>query len=122
MTSPKNIKDIKITLIGKIIRRTNIDELPQLFNILKGDMSFVGPRPCLASQLDLIALRKENLSLNLKPGLTGIAQIKSYNGMTVQKKSELDGIYAKNFSYIRFRDIVKNIFIFTKNSSCLLRV
>jgi O-antigen biosynthesis protein WbqP len=93
------MKGVKTTLIGKIIRRTNIDELPQLINILRGHMSIVGPRPALANQVDLIKMRTANHSINLKPGLTGLAQINSYNNMSENEKSKFDGIYAGQYSF-----------------------
>ena len=94
------INCMKISIIGKILRRTNFDELPQLLNILFGDMSIVGPRPSLASQKDLNKLRLLNKSLSLKPGLTGLAQINSYDGMDFKKKAYYDGIYFKNKSFL----------------------
>ncbi len=89
---------IRLTWIGRLIRRTNIDELPQLFNILLGDMSFVGPRPALSSQIELVNLRKSNGSLFCKPGLTGLAQISSFDGMSVYEKVLLDGQYVQSIS------------------------
>lgn len=92
------VGEIKITWIGKIIRRTNLDELPQLLNILKGDMSVVGPRPPIPHQLELIDIRKENQSIEARPGLTGLAQIRSFDGMSVSKKAAYDGEYVKNIT------------------------
>ena len=94
----KNISSDKLELktisnVGKFIRRTSIDELPQLFNILKGDMSFVGPRPPLMSQEKLIYLRKKNKSICSKPGLTGLAQIKGFTGMSIEQKAYYDHKY-----------------------------
>jgi O-antigen biosynthesis protein WbqP len=94
--SSDKLKEIKISKIGFLLRRSNIDELPQLINILYGDMTFVGPRPCLESQYELIDLRKLNKSILCTPGLTGLAQINSYNNMTYAEKSYYDGLYAKN--------------------------
>ena len=94
------IEKIKISKLGLFIRRLSIDELPQLFNILCGDMSFVGPRPCIDSQKELINLRKLNGSYKLRPGLTGLAQIKSYDFMKVSVKAKLDGIYYKKYNFI----------------------
>lgn len=90
---------IKLTWIGHLIRRTNIDELPQLFNILIGDMSVVGPRPPILSQQELINHRKENRSILCRPGLTGLAQISSFDGMSVYQKAILDGQYANSISF-----------------------
>lgn len=98
---PSNeISNIKLSPIGSFIRRLNIDELPQLINIIRGEMSIVGPRPSLIMQKDLIDIRKKNLSLNLRPGLTGLAQIKSFDGMSVEEKAYFDGIYYKKISFI----------------------
>jgi O-antigen biosynthesis protein WbqP len=91
---------VQLTWIGKLIRRTNIDELPQLFNIFKGDMSIVGPRPPIASQLELIELRKNNGALSLAPGLTGLAQISSFDGMSFAEKAHFDGLYAKDVRFL----------------------
>ena len=94
------INNLDISFIGKLIRRTNLDELPQLFNIIKGDMSLVGPRPSLLSQVELIGLRKSNNSLSCLPGLTGLAQVNSYDAMSYQKKAYYDGLYYKKISFI----------------------
>lgn len=85
---------LPITRIGRFIRRTNIDELPQLFNILRGDMSVVGPRPPIPAQETLVAARRANGALAVRPGLTGLAQIESYDGMPESEKAEWDGRYA----------------------------
>lgn len=90
---------IRLTWVGRLIRRTNIDELPQLLNILRGDMSFVGPRPALSSQIELVNARKSNGSLFCKPGLTGLAQISSFNGMSVYEKATLDGKYVQSITF-----------------------
>ena len=92
--------NIFITPIGKFIRRTSIDEIPQLWSIFIGDMSFVGPRPALYSQFDLIELRTiHNIHL-IKPGLTGWAQINGRDEITIQKKIELDYYYLINKSFL----------------------
>lgn len=92
-------KKLKITPFGKFIRRTSLDELPQLINILKGDMSLIGPRPPIPSQENLIRLRKGNGALNCRPGLTGLAQINSYDFMSEEEKAKWDGIYANAISF-----------------------
>ena len=110
-----SLEKIKITKIGKLLRRTNADELPQLINILKGDMSFVGPRPCLDTQQELIKLRKLNNVCDLRAGLTGLAQVNSYNGMSLDKKSLYEEIYLRNISFILdFSIILKTFFYLLK--------
>lgn len=64
-----------VTPVGKVLRHYKLDELPQIWNVLIGDMSFVGPRPCLPSQIELIAARRANGTLSLRPGITGVAQV-----------------------------------------------
>ena len=106
------IGSVNISWIGRLIRRTNLDELPQLINILKGDMSIVGPRPSISTQKELIELRKSNGSLALKPGLTGLAQIKSYDGMSVEKKAAYDGDYFIKLSFYTDIKIILSTFIY----------
>ena len=79
----------------KFIRKSSIDELPQLFNILMGHMSFVGPRPALWNQEDLIAERDHYGANDVKPGLTGWAQIKGRDELSISQKAEYDGQYAE---------------------------
>lgn len=90
---------IELPWIGRFIRRTNIDELPQLFNILKGDMSIVGPRPPIPSQSELVEMRRKNGALNCRPGLTGLAQISAFDGMSASEKVAFDGRYAQSISF-----------------------
>lgn len=87
-----------ITPIGSFLRRTSLDELPQLWSILKGDMSFVGPRPVLLCENDLIALRSQKNVHQLTPGLTGWAQINGRDHVTVPQKVELDLEYMRKQS------------------------
>jgi O-antigen biosynthesis protein WbqP len=88
-----------LTTIGKLLRKTSIDELPQIFSIFKGDMSFVGPRPALFNQDDLIALRTEKGVHYLTPGLTGWAQINGRDELPIPVKVALDEYYMKNRSF-----------------------
>ena len=88
-----------VTKIGRVIRRLNIDELPQLVNILRGDMSIVGPRPALPSQIELVGLRDQLGVYSAKPGLTGLAQIRSYDGMSVEEKAAHDSEYAERITF-----------------------
>ncbi len=76
---------ISIPPFGRFLRRTNLDELPQLYNVLRGEMSLIGPRPPIPSQAELIAMRKENGALACRPGLTGLAQINRFEGMAVAR-------------------------------------
>ena len=88
-----------ITPIGKFLRKTSLDELPQLFNILKGEMSVVGPRPALYNQDDLIKLRTEKEVHKLTPGLTGWAQINGRDELPIVEKVKLDEEYVKIKSF-----------------------
>lgn len=92
--------EVRLTWIGRFLRRSNIDELPQLFNVLRGDMSLIGPRPPITTQIQLIESRRSNGALGLRPGLTGLAQVSSYSGMTVEKKAFYDGQYARQITLI----------------------
>ena len=89
-----------ITKFGNIMRKTSIDELPQLINILKGDMSIIGPRPALWNQEDLIEEREKYNANDIRPGLTGWAQINGRDELAIPVKARLDGEYAKNISFI----------------------
>jgi O-antigen biosynthesis protein WbqP len=104
--------EVKLTWIGKFIRRTNIDELPQLLNIFFGDMSVVGPRPPIPSQVELIELRRQNGALNLRPGLTGLAQVNSFNGMRAADKAAFDEQYANNVTLINDIKIILKTFLY----------
>ena len=85
--------------IGKFLRSTSLDELPQLFSVLKGDMSFVGPRPALFNQDDLIALRKEKSVDKLLPGITGWAQVNGRDKLSISDKVALDVEYLNRKSF-----------------------
>ena len=89
----------RITPLGKIIRKLSLDELPQFWNVLKGDMSFVGPRPLLPEYLPLYNKNQKNRH-NLKPGITGWAQVKGRNTISWQQKFEYDLWYIENQSFI----------------------
>ena len=88
-----------ITRLGRFLRKTSLDELPQVINIFKGDMSFVGPRPALWNQFDLIALRDAAGANDIRPGLTGLAQISGRDELPIGEKAALDGRYAENLSF-----------------------
>ena len=88
-----------ITRVGKILRRTSLDELPQIFNILVGQMSVVGPRPALWNQYDLIEERDKYGANDILPGLTGWAQINGRDELEIPEKAKLDGEYTQNLSF-----------------------
>lgn len=99
-----------ITQIGKFLRKTSLDELPQLFNIIKGDMSIVGPRPALWNQFDLIEERDQYGVNDIKPGLTGWAQVNGRDELPIPDKAKLDGVYRKNMGFLfDLRCILKTI-------------
>ena len=88
-----------ITRSGKFLRRTSLDELPQLFNVLAGDMSFIGPRPLIPEESHIRELRREYGVYSVRPGLTGWAQINGYRGDTsIRKRIEYDIYYIENWS------------------------
>ena len=89
-----------ITKVGKILRKTSLDELPQLFNILKGEMSIIGPRPALWNQFDLIEERDKYSANDVRPGLTGLAQISGRDELEIPVKARLDGEYVEKMSLI----------------------
>jgi O-antigen biosynthesis protein WbqP len=84
--------------LGKVFREFGFDELPQLYNILRGDMSFVGPRPVILDDYETINLRNEKMVNSIKPGLTGLAQINGRNDTTIPEKVRFDEIYMQNMS------------------------
>lgn len=98
----KNGKEImsedRITGIGKILRKTSLDELPQLFNVLKGDMTIVGPRPMLDYQAPR-CIGDENLRFEMRPGLTGLAQVKGRNNIQWEERIQYDIEYVKTFTF-----------------------
>lgn len=89
-----------ITPIGKFLRKTSLDELPQLFNIIKGEMSIIGPRPALWNQDDLVAERDKYGANDVVPGLTGWAQINGRDELEIPVKAEMDGEYVKKMSFL----------------------
>ena len=106
------IKNIKFTSFGFFLRRTKIDEFPQLINVLLGDMSLVGPRPCLLNQKKLISERKKRAIFSVKPGITGLSQISGINMKTptLLARTDLKMISKINlfyYFYYIFRTILK---------------
>jgi O-antigen biosynthesis protein WbqP len=84
-----------VTSVGRFLRKTSLDELPQLFNILAGHMAIVGPRPALWNQLDLVAERDKWGANDLRPGLTGWAQVNGRDRLSIEEKAKYDGEYAR---------------------------
>lgn len=112
MKDPKRFN----TYLGQYFRKLSIDELPQLYNIFKGDMHFIGPRPPLPNQKDLISLRKQHNLEYLNPGITGWAQINGRDEISIEKKIKYERYYSENKSFlldakIIFLTFVKVIFI-----------
>lgn len=106
-TTPKDVPthllenpESYITAVGKFLRKSSLDELPQLFNIIKGEMSIVGPRPALWNQFDLIAERDKYGANNVVPGLTGWAQVNGRDELPIPVKSRYDGEYVKRMSFL----------------------
>lgn len=91
--------EFRLTKMGKFVRKTSLDELPQLINVLKGDMSFIGPRPLLVSYLPLYNEEQKKRHL-IKPGITGWAQVNGRNTITWQQKFVLDVFYVENLSFL----------------------
>lgn len=88
-----------ITKVGKFLRKTSLDELPQIFNIFTGKMSIIGPRPALWNQFDLIEERDKYGANDVKPGLTGWAQINGRDELKIEEKARLDGEYVKKMGF-----------------------
>jgi len=106
--------------IGKLIRKTSLDELPNLINIIKGEMVFVGPRPALYNQDDLMALRVATGVDKLKPGITGWAQINGRDDISIERKVQLEQIYLQKKSFLFDIEIVIKTFtnvLFSKGVS-----
>jgi O-antigen biosynthesis protein WbqP len=89
-----------VTPLGEYLRRFKIDELPQLWNVLSGEMSLVGPRPCLPSQLDLVEARRRLGVLEARPGITGLAQVNGVDMSDANRLAEIDAQYARTQSLI----------------------
>ena len=117
-TAPENVatRDLLhsadyITRSGRILRSSSLDELPQLFNIIKGDMSLVGFRPCIPQEEELDRLRREYGAYSVRPGITGLAQIRGRDELEPEEKARYDGVYARHSSLdYDFRILMKTIF------------
>ncbi len=105
-----------ITRVGVYLRTLSLDELPQLYNILKGDMSFVGFRPCLWNEFELDEERRKTGAYAVRPGITGLAQIRGRDELDPQEKALYDGVYAKNVGFdYDLRILTKTLFaVFNK--------
>lgn len=88
-----------ISKIGRILRKTSLDEVPQIFNILKGEMSFIGPRPALWNQVDLIEMRDEFNANSVRPGITGLAQVNGRDELPLEVKARFDGEYVEKLNF-----------------------
>lgn len=112
--------DQYITKAGRILRKTSLDELPQIFNILRGDMSIIGPRPALWNQYDLTKLRDLIDVHEVRPGLTGWAQINGRDELNNLEKAKLDAYYVKNMSlYFDVQCFFKTILYVLKEEGIL---
>lgn len=89
----------KITKIGRLLRKSSLDELPQIWNILVGEMSIIGPRPALWNQFDLISERDKYGANDVRPGLTGLAQVMGRDELPIEVKAKYDGDYAQNVTF-----------------------
>lgn len=105
------VGDAQITAYGKFLRRTKLDELPQLWNVLKGDMSLVGPRPGLFNQIELTKVRDEKGVFKVRPGITGLAQVQGIDMSTPEQLAETDSeMIAKLTIRIYFHLIIATVF------------
>jgi O-antigen biosynthesis protein WbqP len=111
-----------LTPLGRRLRRLKLDELPQLYNVLVGDMSLVGPRPCLPSQVELIEARRRLGVLAIKPGITGLAQVKGVDMSDPERLAQLDAQYARSQSVLGdFRLMLATLFGGGMNVDRILR-
>lgn len=114
----KKIKNLnkKITKIGHYLRRSSLDEIPQLFNVLLGQMSIVGPRPAIKSQKNLIKKRLKFKIYQIKPGITGLAQINGRDSISENKKLYYDYLYYKEYGiFLDIKIIFKTVFLVISN-------
>ena len=114
----KLINDPRITKIGRLLRLTSLDELPQIFNVLRGDMSFIGPRPIVKSEIKKYG-KDFKKAFSIRPGISGLWQVSGRNKLPYKKRVELDVLYAKNINIkvdlnIFFRTIGVILFPFDK--------
>ena len=98
-------QDPRITKLGRFLRRSSLDELPQFFNVLKWEMSVVGPRPIVANEINKYSLFMEEV-ISVRPGLTGLWQVSGRNNLSYKKRVQLDFVYARNRSFILDLEII----------------
>ncbi len=110
-----------ISRVGKFIRKTSIDELPQMWNIFKGDMSIIGPRHALWNQEDLIAERDKYCANDVRPGLTDLAQVSGRDELEIPVKARLDGEYTESLNAGRFKGFKMDIICFFKTITSVLK-
>ena len=110
-----------MTKVGRFLRRTSIDELPQLFNILKGEMSFVGPRPVIPVESDLVDAREMYNANDVLPGLTGLAQINGRDEISVEEKAQIDGAYAAYLKNGHFQGFLVDVKCLFKTVICVFK-
>lgn len=107
--------DPRVTRIGKVLRKTSLDELPQFYNILRGDMNLIGPRPYMIKEKDKINKESLDIITKVKPGITGLWQVSGRNKLTFKKRIELDTWYILNWSlWLDLKIFIKTIFILIK--------
>lgn len=106
-----NDPDAYISRVGRFLRKSSLDELPQLFNILKGDMSFVGPRPVVLSETELLELRRRNGAGIVRPGLTGLAQVSGRDDVSIGLKAKLDSDYVSDMCLVTDLRILAKTFV-----------
>jgi len=107
----KLINDPRITKLGKFLRFTSLDELPQIFNVIKGDMSFIGPRPIVKSEIKKYG-KDFKKAFSMKPGISGLWQVSGRNNLSYNKRVELDIFYAANINlFLDFKIFLKTIIV-----------
>ena len=116
----KIINDPRITNVGKFLRFTSLDEIPQIFNVLKGDMSFIGPRPIVKSEIKKYGKYFQQV-FSIKPGISGLWQVSGRNKLSYKKRIELDLNYSKNISFwldmkIMIKTLIVILFPFNKGA------
>lgn len=95
-----------ITFLGRFLRQTKLDELPQLWNVVRGDMSLVGPRPCLSTQRELVKVRQKHGVFLVRPGITGLAQLNGINMSTPKKLAKVDQLMIGAMSWCYYMELI----------------